>query len=120
MAKNSQVNIRFDDSTAAQLEQTAAGLGISTSALVRHLTRTFLDDVKKTGSVQIKPQWTRMLNAADARSGWGDRKTASADAAPVQAPHLNDEPAEREAKKAEAPTKYPKGGARGGASSLRD
>lgn len=72
--KNSQVNIRFDDSTDQELEATASKLGISKSALVRHLTRTFLEEVKLSGSLQLKPQWARMLGTADARSAGGERK----------------------------------------------
>lgn len=74
MAKNSQVNIRFDDATDALLESTAAGIGISKSALVRHLTGTFLDEVQRTGSIKLRPDWIRMLGSADARSVGGERK----------------------------------------------
>ncbi len=74
MAKASQVNIRFEDGDDAELERTAQRLGMSKSALVRHLTRQFLDEVRRTGSLQINPTWIKALGAADARSAWGERK----------------------------------------------
>jgi hypothetical protein len=68
MIKNSQVNVRFDEQTDNLLEETAKSLGVSKSALVRHLTKTFLDDVKKSGSLKMKPNWVSLLEPADARS----------------------------------------------------
>lgn len=79
MAKSSQVNIRFDDATDADLEKTAAKLGISKSALVRHLTTTFLDEVKRRDALPIAPDWARALGGADGRSGWGQRKIVEMD-----------------------------------------
>ena len=66
MAKSAQINIRFDMDTDNELKRTAKALGMSKSALVRHLTRTFLDDVKRSGGLQINPDWRRMLAAAEA------------------------------------------------------
>jgi len=74
VAKNSQVNIRFDDVTDAQLEQTAHDLGVSKSALVRHVTKTFLEEVRRTGALKLKPEWTRLIGDADGRSPWGEHK----------------------------------------------
>jgi antitoxin component of RelBE/YafQ-DinJ toxin-antitoxin module len=74
VAKDSQVNIRFDAATDAELEETAQQMGVSKSALVRHLTATFLKEVRRTGSVPLKMPWTSVLNEADARSAWGERK----------------------------------------------
>ncbi len=74
MAKDSQVNIRFDAATDAELEETAQQMGVSKSALVRHLTATFLKEVKRTGAVPLNMPWTTVLNDADARSAWGERK----------------------------------------------
>lgn len=74
MAKDSQVNIRFDAATDADLEETAKQMGVSKSALVRHLTATFLKEVKQSGTVPLHLKWTSVLNEADARSEWGARK----------------------------------------------
>lgn len=73
VAKNTQVNIRFDDSTAADLEKVAAGLGISVSALVRHATQILIDEVKQSGSLRMKSGSVPEVKA-DARSQWGERK----------------------------------------------
>ena len=74
MAKDSQVNIRFDAATDAELEKTAQEMGISKSGLVRHLTATVLKEVRRTGSVPLQLQWASMLNEADGRTQWGERK----------------------------------------------
>jgi hypothetical protein len=74
VSKSSQINIRFDDTTDAELVATAAALGVSKSALVRRLTEAFLAEVKRTGAVQLKPSWVKELGKADARSGWGERR----------------------------------------------
>lgn len=74
MAKDSQVNIRFDAATDAELEETAQQMGVSKSALVRHLTATFLKEVKRTGAVPLAMGWTSLLNEADGRSAWGEKK----------------------------------------------
>lgn len=86
MAKDSQVNIRFDAATDADLEETAKQMGVSKSALVRHLTATFLKEVKKTGAVPLHLKWTSVLNEADARSAWGERKMAEPAKDPVPIP----------------------------------
>lgn len=87
MAKNAQVNIRFDDATADQLEATAAELGLSVSALVRHATRLFLEDIKRTGSVRISEDTIRILGRADARTEWGFRKIETSTAVLNDAPN---------------------------------
>ena len=68
------MNIRFDEKTDGELETTAQKLGVSKSALVRHITVTFLREVGETGSIPIDPNWSGMMGLADARSGWGERK----------------------------------------------
>jgi antitoxin component of RelBE/YafQ-DinJ toxin-antitoxin module len=83
MAKNSQVNIRFDEATDADLERTASRLGVSKSSLVRHLTKTFLAEVERSGSLPMNPDWTRALGTADARSGWGERRNERTEIAKV-------------------------------------
>jgi antitoxin component of RelBE/YafQ-DinJ toxin-antitoxin module len=93
MAKDSQVNIRFDAATDADLEETARQMGVSKSALVRHLTATFLKQVKQSGTVPLNLKWTSVLNEADARSEWGARKLKPADPPPEKPP---------------GPVKYPK------------
>lgn len=75
MAKTSQINIRFDPETDAQLTELAESLGVSKSSLVRRLTEKFIEEVRKMGTVEIDPEWLRNLAKADARSEWGERKT---------------------------------------------
>lgn len=79
MAKSSQVNIRFDETTDSDLEAAAKGLGTSKSALVRHLTEVFLREVKKDRGLKIDPTWVRNVGKADARSDWGERKMPAAE-----------------------------------------
>lgn len=86
MAKDSQVNIRFDAATDADLEETAKQMGVSKSALVRHLTATFLKQVKQSGTVPLNLKWTSVLNEADARSEWGARKLTPPDPPPAKPP----------------------------------
>lgn len=72
--KNKQINVRFSDETDQVLTDTAAKLGVSRSALVRHLTEQFLAETTRTGSLRLKPHWVGNLAQADARSQWGTRK----------------------------------------------
>lgn len=74
LAKDFQINIRFDEATSAELTATSKALGVSKSQLVRHLTKTFLQDVKRNGALKLSLEWTRLLGVADARSEWGERK----------------------------------------------
>ena len=56
------------------LTEVAQALGVSKSALVRRVTEAFLAEVKRTGAVQLRPDWVNGLKKADARTEWGDRK----------------------------------------------
>lgn len=75
MKKSSQINLRLDPPTEEQLTQVAVALGVSKSALVRRLTEAFLAEVKRTGSVKLKPEWVTGMTVADARTPWGERKS---------------------------------------------
>jgi predicted DNA-binding protein len=86
VSKNQQVNIRFDDETDTELETTAEALGVSKSALVRRLTRQFLDDVRKRGALSLGAEWVRDLARADGRSAWGESKIEAASAAEEPGP----------------------------------
>lgn len=83
MKKSAQINLRLDTPTEAELTQVAQALGVSKSALVRRLTEAFLAEVKRTGSVTLKPEWVTGMTVADARSAWGDRKTLSDEMEPI-------------------------------------
>jgi hypothetical protein len=89
--KSSQINIRFDPKTEAALNDTAQSLGLSKSALVRNLTEKFLEEVRKTGAVELRPQWIADMARADARTQWGDRKILN------DKPATDDVPDKREA-----------------------
>jgi len=77
MKKSSQINLRLDPPTELELTQVAVALGVSKSALVRRLTEAFLEEVKRTGSVTLKPDWGTGMTVADARTPWGERKILS-------------------------------------------
>jgi hypothetical protein len=86
VTKDSQINIRFDAATDAELEGAAKRLGVSKSSLIRRLTRQFLDDVRSRGAMSLGAEWVKGLAAADARTKWGERK--------IDPAILNDEPME--------------------------
>jgi predicted DNA-binding protein len=73
-SKDSQVNVRFSEVTDAQLIAAAKKLGTTKSALVRHLTETFLSELSKSGSMALDLDWKKHLGAADARTAWGEAK----------------------------------------------
>jgi antitoxin component of RelBE/YafQ-DinJ toxin-antitoxin module len=77
--KTSQINIRFDAETEAQLNVIAEELGVTKSALVRRLTEKFLAEVKRLGAVNLNPQWISEIGKADARAKWGERKLNAAE-----------------------------------------
>jgi hypothetical protein len=53
----------------SRLEQAAARLGTTKSALLRLLAKTFVEQmVSDDGSVKLPPDWRNMLPAADRRS----------------------------------------------------
>ena len=74
-SKDSQINVRFDEATDAQLVAAAKKLGTTKSALVRHLTETFLSEIESTGSMALNMNWTQKLGLADARSPWGEARS---------------------------------------------
>lgn len=124
MAKDSQINIRFDAETDAELEAAAKSLGVSKSALVRRLTEQFLADLKKRGGLSLGAEWVNELSAADARTKWGERKLEKPEGAerkvvaypkdagfPNESAMLNDGPADFTPSK--GPVRYSaKGGCR--------
>jgi antitoxin component of RelBE/YafQ-DinJ toxin-antitoxin module len=73
-SKDSQVNVRFDEMTDARLVAAAKKLGTTKSALVRHLTETFLTEIANTGSMELNINWKTKLEKADARTAWGEAK----------------------------------------------
>lgn len=75
MKKSSQINLRLDPPTDAELTQVAIALGVSKSALVRRLTEAFLAEVARTGAVALEPSWVRGMQTADARTAWGTSAT---------------------------------------------
>jgi predicted DNA-binding protein len=78
-SKDSQINVRFDEATDAQLVAAAKKLGTTKSALVRHLTETFLSEIEATGSMALDLNWKAKLNGADARSPWGEPRMIAAE-----------------------------------------
>lgn len=78
-SKDTQVNVRFDEATDAQLVAAAKKLGTTKSALVRHLTETFLSEIAETGSMALNLNWMAKLGQADARSPWGEPRMIAAE-----------------------------------------
>lgn len=70
MAKDRQVNIRFDDETDDALTNASRRLGMSKSALVRHFTKSFLALIESRGGMPVD----LAEGLADGRSPWGEAK----------------------------------------------
>lgn len=69
MALGAQLPIRLEPDIESRLEQAAARLGTTKSALLRLLAKTFVEQmVSDDGSVKLPPTWKDMLPAADRRS----------------------------------------------------
>lgn len=69
MALGAQLPIRLEPDIESRLEQAAARLGTTKSALLRLLAKTFVEQmVGNDGSVKLPPEWRTMLPAADRRS----------------------------------------------------
>jgi hypothetical protein len=69
MALGAQLPIRLEPDIESRLEQAAARLGTTKSALLRLLAKTFVEQmVGDDGSVKLPPEWKNMLPAADRRS----------------------------------------------------
>ena len=69
MALGAQLPIRLEPDIESRLEQAAARLGTTKSALLRLLAKTFVEQmVGGDGSVKLPPEWKTMLPAADRRS----------------------------------------------------
>jgi len=69
MALGAQLPIRLEPDIEGRLEQAAARLGTTKSALLRLLAKTFVEQmVGDDGSVKLPPEWKNMLPAADRRS----------------------------------------------------
>jgi hypothetical protein len=69
MALGAQLPIRLEPDIEGRLEQAAARLGTTKSALLRLLAKTFVEQmVSDDGSVKLPPDWKNLLPAADRRS----------------------------------------------------
>ena len=69
MRRGAALNIRMDAEMDAELDRVASELGTSKSALIRLLARTFVDHLKKTGSLGVPVDWKALLKSSDKRSG---------------------------------------------------
>lgn len=69
MPLGAQLPIRLEPDVESRLEQAAARVGTTKSALLRLLAKTFVDQmVGNDGSVKLPPEWRNLLPAADRRS----------------------------------------------------
>ena len=69
MALGAQLPIRLEPDIESRLEQAAARLGTTKSAMLRLLAKTFVEQmVAADGSVTLPPEWKLILPAADRRS----------------------------------------------------
>ena len=69
MALGAQLPIRLEPDIESRLEQAAARVGTTKSALLRLLAKTFVEQmVGDDGSVKLPPEWKNILPAADRRS----------------------------------------------------
>ena len=74
MALGAQLPVRLEPDVEQRLDDIAKRTGTSKSALIRLLAKTFVDQVVSAdGSVNLPPNWSELLPAADGRSDKGFR-----------------------------------------------
>ena len=69
MPLGSQLPVRLEPEIEEKLEKVAAHIGMSKSALIRILARSFVEQmVKPNGSVELPPQWSSVAPPVGKRS----------------------------------------------------